>query len=360
MHFSRRFSVALTAAMSAGLTLAAVVALPQAASANAAHRKAAVAPPVKPIVQGLLDRQEPPPKSMQSVVHAYVVPVTWAQLQPTQGGPIAANNPIDTAIARVNQPDFAKLGMVLKLRIFAGIYAPDWAKSIDGDPITYYGAPSDGGGSGTVGRWWTADYAAAYTDFETKLAAKYDSVPQIREVTVSRCSTMYDESFVRNFGDSRNVAALTAAGYTTAADKQCILDSFAEHDVWKTTTSDVAFAPFPLIAKPTDARDMTFTLSAMDQCRATLGTRCGLENNSLSSSKLTTTNYVMIYNKMTALGPPIILQTAKASAIGTISDVLAAAVKIGANSVELPNGYAKWPLSELQTTMSGLLANPTP
>lgn len=352
-----RFALALSTTLTLSILCSAAVLLPGPASAATTGTTAA-AIGTKPAIQGLLDRQEPPPKSTQSVVHAYVVHVNWADLQPTQGGPIAANNVIDQAIARVNQPDFAQLGMVLKLRVFAGIGAPDWAKALDGGPVQVYGDPSDGGGSGTVGRFWTADFGAAYADLQNKLAAKYDNVPSIREITVSRCTTMYDEPFVRNFADSRNVANLTAAGYTTAADEQCILDSIAAHKVWTQTTSDVDFNPMPLIAYPTGRRDLAFTESVMDQCRTMLGSRCGLENNSLSSSKLINSMYVQMYAHMTALGPPIIFQTARAKVIGTVSDVLAAAATMGAGSVELPNGYTKWSLSLLQTTLTSLLSNP--
>lgn len=349
------FVLAISASLALGTALGA---LPGSASGATRSGSTAAVVALKPAIQGFLDRQEPPPKSMQSVVHAYVVHVNWADLQPTQGGPIAANNVIDQAIARVRQPDFAQLGMVLKLRVFAGVGAPDWAKALDGGPVQVYGSPDEGGGTGTVGRFWTADFGAAYADLENKLAAKYDSVPSIREVTVSRCSTFYDEPFVRNFGDSRNVTNLTAAGYTTAADEKCIVDSIAAHQVWAQTRSDVDFNPMPLIAYPTGRRDLAFTESVMDQCRTMLGSRCGLENNSLSSSKLANTQFIQMYAHMTALGPPIVMQTARAKVIGVVADVLAAAATIGASSVELPNGYAQWPLSTLQTALPPLMSNP--
>lgn len=352
-----RFILAVTTTLALCIALAALPSSASGATSPAAAQAATIT--VKPVIQGFLDRQEPPPKSMQSVVHAYVVRVNWADLQSAQGGPIAPNNAIDQAIARVNQPDFVALGMALKLRVFAGVGAPDWAKSIGGPPLTVYGSPDDGGGTGTIGRFWTADFAAAYADLQSKLAAKYDGVSAIREITISRCTTFYDEPFVRNFADKRNVAVLTAAGYTTAADKQCIVDSIAEHNVWKQTTSDLDFNPMPLIAYPTGRRDLAFTDSVMDQCRSILGVRCGLQNNSLSSSKLVNTLYTQMYAHMTLLGPPVILQTARSSVIGTVADVLTAAVKIGATSVELPNGYAKWPLPMLQSTLTSLLSEPT-
>jgi hypothetical protein len=63
---------------------------------------------------------------------------------------------------------------------------------------------------------------------------------------------------------------------------------------------------------------------------------------------------------MTALGPPIILQTAAGKRIGNPEQVLAAAVKVGANSIELPAGYPRWPMPLLETTARALDATPLP
>ena len=314
---------------------------------------------VKPVIRGLIDRQGPPPKSMLSVVHAYVVKVNWSALQPTAFGPIAANNAIDQAIARVAQPDYAAVGMVLKLRVFAGVDAPAWAKSLGGAAVPYINNQDNGSvAGGSIGRFWTPEFGRAYADLEAKLAAKYDGVAAIREVTVARCSTIFDEPFVRQFGDPRNVAGMTAAGYTTALDQKCISDSIAEHAVWKHTTSDVDFSPLPTITDPGATRDLAYTTSVMTQCRQILGTRCGLENNALSVDKLNNSEFVQLYAAMTKLGPPIIMQTAARSRLGDPSAVLPEAVKIGANSVELPSGYPKWSKTLLADTARQLAANP--
>ena len=314
---------------------------------------------IKPIIRGLIDRQGPPPKNMLSVVHAYVVKVNWADLQPTAFGPIAPDNAIDKAIARVAEPDYAAVGMALKLRVFAGVDAPNWAKSLGGAPVPYVNNQDNGSvAGGTIGRFWTPEFGRAYADLEAKLAAKYDNVPAIREVTVARCSTIFDEPFVRQFGDSRNATAMTAAGYTTALDKQCISDSIAEHDVWKHTTSDVDFSPLPTITDPGATRDLSYTVSMMSQCRQVLGRRCGLENNALSVSKLDTPQFVQMYAAMTQLGSPIILQTAARSRLGDPATSLEGGVKIGANSIELPSGYPKFGADLLGRIAGELQANP--
>jgi hypothetical protein len=316
---------------------------------------------VKQVIRGLVDRQGEPNKDMVSVVHAYVVKVNWADLQPAPFGPIAPDNAIDRAIARVRQPDFAAVGMVLKLRVLAGIGAPEWVKSLGGSPIKYINnQPGGSVAGGTIGRFWTADFGRAYDDLQTKLAAKYDGVPEIRELTVSRCSTIFDELFVRQPGDASNVSGLLAGGYTQAADQQCIAAAIKAHDVWKHTTSDVDFSPFPNVTNPSAAPDLSFTESVMKVCRAMLGIRCGLQNNALSTDKLANPNFQSMYAAMKALGPPIMLQTAAQKRLGDEQQVVAAAVRIGANSMELPAGYPRWPMELLTSAAKALAANPLP
>jgi hypothetical protein len=363
---SRKFRVLVVAVVALAAVVIGALALGGVFSGGGASKPSSTpgtqVPPasgVKPVIRGLIDRQGPPPKSMLRVVHAYVIKVNWSDLQPTAFGPIVANNAIDQAIARVSRPDYAAVDMALKLRVFAGVDAPAWAKSLGGAPIPYVNNQSNGSvAGGTIGRFWTPEFGRAYADLETKLAAKYDRVAAIREVTVARCSTIFDEPFVRQFGDKRNVDGLTAAGYSTDLDKKCISDSIAEHSVWQHTTSDVDFSPLPTITDPGATRDLAYTTSVMTQCRQVLGSRCGLENNALSAEKLGTAQFVQLYAEMTKLGPPIILQTAARSRLGDPSAVLPEAVKIGANSVELPAGYPKFPLALLETTASGLIANP--
>ena len=78
---------------------------------------------------------EPDPGT-EAYIGAYVVRVSWADLQPTPYGPIVTDNAIDAAIARVRQPDMAGR-MSLKLRVLAGVNAPEWVKQIGGPPLPY-------------------------------------------------------------------------------------------------------------------------------------------------------------------------------------------------------------------------------
>jgi hypothetical protein len=310
---------------------------------------------VKAPIVGLIDRQGVPPLAARSYIRAYVVKVNWADLQPTPYGPIAANNAIDQAIVRVRKPDLAGR-VALKLRVFAGVNAPEWAKEIGGAPLPYVNNQDGSVTSGTIGRFWLPEFGAAYDDLQAKLAALYDAVPEIREVTVSRCSTIFDEMFVRQPLAS-NVAVLQAAGYTVDADKQCIQDAIDEHQVWQQTTSDVSFSPFPDVFDG-GVTDVAYTDAVMDACRAALGARCGLENNGLSLRRLGIAQFQQMFAHMAQLGGEVTFQTASKGRIGDWPTVLDAAVRDGASSVELPKGYTSWSPQSLLAQYGAELAAP--
>ena len=63
-----------------------------------------------------------------------VLNVTWAQMQGTEGGALTTSA-IDSAIAQVNAYNAANgTNLGIKLRVWGGYTAPDWAKNIDGRP----------------------------------------------------------------------------------------------------------------------------------------------------------------------------------------------------------------------------------
>jgi hypothetical protein len=298
-------------------------------------------------VVGLVDRHHAPTAAYAGVVRSFVVDTTWASVQPVQGGPIVHPNAIDDAI-KLAQSN----GMNLKLRVAAGIDAPAWAKTLDGPPMTFYytaaTVSSSGTVAGTVGHFWTPKFAAAYADLQAKLAAAYDDVPQVRETTVTQCGTIFNETYLRNTKDPRNALALLAGGFTRAKDDVCHSDQILAHKVWQHTFSEVAFNPYQAIQPDGSTKqDLTYTLSQMDYCRQVLGANCMLANFSLSSSRITDTQYSLMYKHMQALGGFMNFQTATAAKIGSYTTVLAWAASVGASSVELPTGYTSWPVLTL-------------
>ncbi len=313
---------------------------------------------LKPILRGLLDRNGLPPAAYVPSLGGFVVSVRWGDLEPSPSGSLAPDNAIDQAITRVralNATDHTDLG--LKLRILAGVWAPDWVKHLGGAPILLLNPQS--ATDGTIGRFWTAPYGQAYDRLENLLAAKYDAVPEIREVTISRCTTFYDEPLIRDTAYAPNDTALLAAGYSIAADEDCQREEIDANKVWEHTHSDLAFNPYELVnADGFNRTDELFTQAMMQYCRQVLGAACVLENNSLRDPPQQ--GYLAMYASMKQLGQPLAFQTATVARVGNLPSTLAYAVSLGANSVELPGGYESLGTpATYASTNHALAANPT-
>jgi hypothetical protein len=292
---------------------------------------------LKPVLGGLLDRGGAPPSLFLHTLDGYVVNAKWRDLQTSAGAQIAADNPIDQAIDQVRSLNAANgTSLGLKLRLYAGIDAPEWAKNLGGSPVPVTDPLS--GQGGTVGRFWSSTFEQAYSDLQAKLAAKYDNVPEVREVTISSCMTVYAEPFMRDATNVATVQALLSAGYSVAADHQCQQDEINAHAVWRKTHSDLSFNPYQVINPDgSHSGDEGFTESMMSYCRNVLGSACVLENNSLRSTESGV--MLQMYERMKSFGPPICIQTAVSKRVGDLQSALDFAVSIGANSVELPAGY---------------------
>jgi hypothetical protein len=314
-------------------------------------------------IAGLLDRAGPPSAAYYGVIDGYVINdrhvgpgewgVKWSELQPVRGGAIVANNPIDQAIAQVRKLNASGAHLALKLRIVTGINAPNWAKTIGGAPVTVRDPLS--GATGTIGRFWTSAFGQAYQDLENKLAARYDKVPEIREVSISRCTTVYAEPFQRDAQDAASRANLLAAGFTVAADEACIEQQIQAHRVWTHTRSDLALNPYQMIVSATQwTPNEKFTEQLMTYCRQVLGSRCILENNSLSSTSLAGN----MYRAIKARGPNISFQTAVMNRVGNLLTALYNAASLGAASVELPSGYQTMGAATFALVRSRLTSNP--
>jgi len=319
-------------------------------------------PGLKAVIHGLIDRSGMPPAGYP--VNAWVVQVDWSALQPQQGGPIAANNAIDMAIAQAQAMNAHGGHVALKLRVYAGINSPPWAMQLGGAPFPVTDASS--GVSGMSPRFWTPQFDQAYAALQTALAAKYDNVPEIREVVMSQCTTVFAEPFRRQVTDQASLNAWLSAGYTMAADQACQESEIKAHEVWQKTSSDLTLNPFlPVeLGQGTKAAppNLAFPISVMQDCREQLGVRCVLENNSLKSDP--TAAYSQLYQAMDALGGPITFQTAQTATVGDLPTAVALGAQLGAASIELPASYKNQSPAQLQASLgpaiTQLQSNPAP
>ena len=337
--------IGLSASAIAVLMLSAMTTSPITRASAAAPAGCPVATGMKPLIRGLVDRLSIPPAAGLQASGIYV---KWSDLEPSGPG-LVPGNPIDVAIAA------AGCTTPLRLRVQAGIAAPEWVKQASGGAVSVID-PFDQK-AGTVGRFWTGAFRQAYDNLQSELAAAYDSVPNLNEVVASRCSMFYPEPFLRGVGIHSNVTNLLAAGYSVAADQQCQLEEIdSSVSRWTNTRVGVSFNPYQVVnSNGTTGVDESFTEQVMGYCRATAGARCVLENDSIRDpiSGLPP-EYGQMYAVMSGaqgpvhvtvgglnvdvrLGAPLAFQTAVALRIGDFWGTLIWARQHHAASVELPN-----------------------
>ncbi len=213
-----------------------------------------------------------------------VINENWGQLEPSQG--VYNWSDLDSSLSALTAFNEAHPTgqLYAKLRIFGGNGAPDWAKAIGGPPIsvTLKNHPR------TYGRWWTPAYEAAWSDFQHAMAARYDTNPLIRAVSVGSCASSTGEPFVTEPGKA-SISVLEAAGWTSSAQQSCLQNALSDYSGWKTTPIEFAFSPFEDFSGYTFEPDPTFMTQIMTACVNSLargGPECIPGNNALSDNSL--------------------------------------------------------------------------
>lgn len=285
------------------------------------------------------DMPEPPSNTLyyvcrrQTAMSGIVVNDTWEHMQPSDGLTINTSS-IDAALAAIaayNAKPGRHLGV--RLRIWAGIDAPLWAKNIGGAPIRICDqdlvpastpsptiTPCPSVGIRTVGRFWSNAYETAWRTFVSELAKTYDADARVREFSLSSCSSLTAEPFVQP-EDTYSRAHLMTARYSDAKYRACLLNAVKldYEPYWHQTPVDFSFNPFREIdGKP--ATDLAFTETAIDECRAVAGSRCILLNETMakftpppapnpSQTPTTAQSYYEMWNYMKRQGGSITFQT---------------------------------------------------
>jgi hypothetical protein len=278
--------------------------------------------------------------------------ISWADLQPTQGGAIVRGNTIDQALTLVRSINAGQTRQwTLKLRLFTGELAPSWAKALGGGPIST--------GGSTIGAYWTPAYQQAWQDFHTALAAIYDGVVEIGEVVEDIGADLGAEPLLH--------AGFTAAGYTAALEMQAHQSALSHmRTVWTQTPVSLAFNPY--VNPTTNVVDVAFTETLIDFLATSIEPPFGvLENNSLRANGLVyspyadphSPNYTAMYKRIASHGKgqaridlgypapahpsPICIQTSTLGGMGGSTAALQAtldyAVWLGARMIELPSTY---------------------
>jgi len=266
-----------------------------------------------------------------------VVIASWKQLQPTPDAAIGDGNVIDQALAEVrayNERNPHKpLGV--KLRVWGGFEAPDWAKHLGGAPIeTIFN-----GKQRIVGHFWSPAYRQAWARLQQQLAARFDARPLIKEVSVTGCMSYTAEPFVVPT-EGTVINRLRAAGFNDAAYRECLAQSVADYAPWK--ESRLVLSVNPLRTGPGQGNgDAAFTEGVMRHCRQAIGRRCVLDNHDLDTALPKPLH--PIYATMKQLGPEIEFQTWRKTP-KDFEGTIRMGVSYGASAIELYQDYGGFPL----------------
>ncbi|HVV62352.1 MAG TPA: hypothetical protein VHD14_11420 [Pseudolabrys sp.] len=345
--FSRALVPSFVLCAAALLSAGAACAQPQ---AQAHTQTQAQDPTIKPPIRGLVSMGayafvpnggQPvntlaPLRAKSGIFGGIVVVASWQQLQPVKGGPLRPNV-IDNMLAqiRVYNAHHPKKPLAVKLRVWAGFMAPEWAKQIGGAQIS----ATHSGHLRTVGRFWSPAYRAAFANLQTLLAARYDSEPLIREVSVTQCMSFTAEPFFVPVDPSEDVLAnLRKAGFNDADYKDCLQNAVSDYSAWRQTRIEFPFNPYR--TRPNEGNgNAAFTIRVMRACRRAIGARCVLDNHDLNNPL--GASITPIYAEMKNLKPEIEFQTLNKTP-PDFPGTIRLAVSYGASSVELYQDFPKF------------------
>jgi T5SS/PEP-CTERM-associated repeat protein len=315
-----------------------------------------------------------------------VLNVTWAQLQSAAGGPLDTAF-IDDAISAINAYNAANgTNVGIKLRVWGGYVAPDWAKNIDGPPITITGQHTvdQNFTPQTIGRFWTADYIAAWTSLQNQLATTYDNNPVIRGISQTAGASATDEPFVPLKGDAplapppstatvNQVAELQAGGYTDAAQQLTLRAAIADYAQWSTTPLDYTMNLFHLYDAVfgKTVGDANFTLAVLQEAQnSTRLVQAGNHalNNPLPTSDSFVYAQLAAYATLDPAMAPASYQTASPKNLGSFGNwpnAVAQGVATDAGDIELwdgpgTTGFLGLPPSQVQALAATLAAGNPP
>jgi hypothetical protein len=308
---------------------------------------------MKPMLGGLLDRQFTATK--YPFLGGVVVTEKWASLEPSAG--TFNFSDIDSKLASA-----AKNGYGVKLRVYAGSWAPNWAKSIDGAPFPFYDHTAKT--TTTLGRFWDPNYQKAWQGLMGALAARYDNNPTLREVNISGTGVESAEVMLVMASDSirgvghTNGQEYVAHGYTEAARQAALAGDVAfMARVWAHTRLDLFCSPLAVVSSTgAQSASLSATETLISRFAAAYPAQMVFGNTGLGVPVLTGgSGVVAMYNYIESHGYRFDLQTmAISNGLGNPSTVLGYASSHHITSVELPSGWQAWPTSLLTSVNNSL------
>lgn len=278
-------------------------------------------------------------------INAIIVQLNWNEIQPQENGAIVRDNDLDKAIKWV-QSFKAKHGVdiALKVRLYCGFHSPDWLLKKAG----YLEARGE-----RIPKFWKPDFITAFADVQSKLAAIYDNVPEVREVVDGGTSLTTAEALIRPFKESPKAQmianAFLNAGYSAEADSVAIVKSFDAMKVWKKTLVSVCFSNWKTVDKNGNtSADVSRTFGFVKIFVSKFGKQAVIGNNGLRPGMGSKHgerwqeggDMYALYNYFKKVhdeqGVQIYFQTASDQRIGDLQQAIKDGIAYGASYIELP------------------------
>ncbi len=201
--------------------------------------------------------------------------IGWDQIQPSSSTDFVTTA-IDNALALIDTYNVGHSPqMKVKLRIYAGVHAPQWVKnatgtvSLQANDNSYQQFP----------RFWTATYGNYWRNLQALLAQRYDNDTHIAEVAISSCSTNTAEPFIMPT-DATSRANLLSAGYSDAQRHTCLTNAAeVDYDSWVSTPLEFTFNVISDIDTGKIVSNYDFTFATLALFRQTYGTERGVIAN---------------------------------------------------------------------------------
>jgi hypothetical protein len=297
---------------------------------------------MKKLLSGLIHRQQAlPPLAWREVVAGGIIPVHWADIQPSSGK--WNFGPIEQELTKAKAA-----GRRVKLKVYAGRYAPEWVKNIGGAPPCLYDPPSTRS-CYTVPRWWEPAVVEAYRALLVGLGGRYDADPAVATLQASLTGTLFAEPFLRQAVDEDNRQRLLAAGFSVEADERALKAMIDAHALLLPyTRMDLAVHPYQRI-NPDGTygkQDQDFTSHLMEYANTMMGNRVAFGYTALGKVPEDGSPEEELFEVLAEFGErghPLWFQTETLEKLGDtcadLKSVLLEAVDYGAYAVELPAGY---------------------
>ena len=363
--------------------------------------------PGVPCAQGLFRAGASTLDRMPPVMNGITYYPDWRNLEAANTGALngTAVAAIDNLITYCNAN-----GLQLKIRLFVNgnnapgglASCPPWLTTLCG---TFKHANSQHPTTPEVmTRFWVQPFLDHYDRLQQLMSARWDSAPELVDVTISNAMMKYAEPLIRDLpvdpnraelvggGPGFSGATVPGVGYSDALNIAAIKAGMDTHAAyWPNTCSSFAFNPYQILTSYTafdqnDDATLSHTLALINYMRQVLGPRGVLENNSVRDQFFTYNSsgaaigvstaagaYKPMYEAMLAAGPPLFFQTAtrNPNRIGDLSRTMDGIINVlGGNAVEPPPDYAAdstsgaadagdFSVASFTAYNAALIANPT-